>query len=153
MQSVNTSQEALHTIQESFLTQKEIRIYPQGTSMFPLLTEKRDSVILSPCTDHRFHKGDLLLYQRENGLLILHRLCRIKKDGFYFVGDNQTQIEGPVLQKQVVAIATKITRKNHTFRTNHILYVLYGRIWLLFRPIRPYIAKIAKKLIPNIDKI
>ncbi|MDY3853385.1 MAG: S24/S26 family peptidase [Butyribacter sp.] len=153
MLSVENSQEALQIIEHSFQNQKDIKIYPQGTSMFPLLLEKRDSVILSPVKNQTFRKGDLLLYQRENGLLVLHRLCFIKKDGLYFTGDNQTEIEGPLTEKQVIGVVTEINRKQHTFSTRNIIYVLYSRFWLLLRPIRPQIAKIAKKLVPGIDKL
>lgn len=149
MHSVHTSQEALHAIQSSFLTHKDIKIHPQGTSMFPLLVEQRDSVSISPLTNHKLRKGDLILYQRDSGLLILHRLCSIQKDGFYFVGDNQTEIEGPISQKQLIAVVTKITRKNHTFCVNNIIYRLYSRLWLFLRPIRPYFGKTIRKIIPG----
>lgn len=152
MQSAQTSQEALHAIQRSFLFHKNVIIHPQGTSMFPLLVEQRDSVTISPLADHKFRKGDLLLYQRDSGLLVLHRLCSIQKEGFYFVGDNQTEIEGPIPPKKIIAVVTKITRKNHTFSVNNCIYQLYSKLWLFLRPIRPYIAKLVRKLIPCLSK-
>ena len=46
-----------------------IEIRPQGTSMFPLLTEGRDSVIIQALGNDVPKRGDLLLYQRRKGRL------------------------------------------------------------------------------------
>lgn len=118
-----------------------VEIHPQGSSMFPLLTEGRDSVLLCSLDDTAPKRGDILLYQRSSGLLVLHRVYRTQQDGFYFVGDNQTEIEGPLKHSQLLAKVTHIRRKGRLFSIKHPVYLLISRAWLLLRPIRPYISR------------
>lgn len=118
-----------------------VEIHPQGSSMFPLLTEGRDSVLICSLDDTTPKRGDILLYQRSNGLLVLHRVYRTRQDGFYFVGDNQTEIEGPLERSQLLAKVTHIRRKGQLFSIKHPIYLLISRAWLFLRPIRPYISR------------
>ena len=48
-----------------------------GGSMTPFLVHKRDAVLLSKI-DAPVRRGDIILYTRAPGLLILHRACHIK---------------------------------------------------------------------------
>jgi hypothetical protein len=41
-------------------------------------------------------KYDVIFYRRENGQYVLHRIIKIKKDGYVCRGDNQTAKEYPV---------------------------------------------------------
>lgn len=120
---------------------KTVEIHPYGSSMFPLIVSLSDSVFLCAPNDVPLKKGDILLYQRENGLLVLHRLCRICKDGYYFTGDNQTAVEGPLQRTQVLAVVTHICRKGRTFSVKHPVYRLLSNIWLTLRPVRPFISR------------
>lgn len=120
---------------------KSVEIHPQGSSMFPLLTGSADSVIICSLTDRPPKTGDILLYQRNSGLLVLHRLCRICGEEFYFAGDNQTQLEGPLYSSQLVAVVTHIRRKGHLFSVTHPLYRIYSESWRILRPIRPFISR------------
>ncbi|RKI43525.1 hypothetical protein D7V86_24325 [bacterium D16-51] len=136
-----TSKKMLEQILPLLKEGQTVEIRPQGTSMFPLLTEGRDSVILQALGNTMPKRGDLLLYQRNSGLLVLHRVCRFQKDGCYFVGDNQTDVEGPLALTQILAKVTHIRRKNRLFSVKHPVYLLISRIWLFLRPIRPYISR------------
>ena len=85
----NTSESLPRTIPE-LLENHTIQVQPQGYSMYPLFVPGRDSAVIEKADCDRLKKGDVILYRRENGILVLHRICRITKDGFYTVGDNQT---------------------------------------------------------------
>ena len=78
-----------------------VKLKPQGYSMYPLFVPGRDSAVIEKADCDRLKKGDVILYRRENGILVLHRICRITKDGFYTVGDNQTAVEGPLTASQI----------------------------------------------------
>lgn len=119
----------------------EVEIYPSGTSMFPLINPPNDSVVLRSIKDTRLKSGDIILYRRESGLLVLHRLCRIRQDGYYFTGDNQTELEGPLQKSQLLAIVTRISRSGHTFSVKHPIYKFCSRLWLMLRPVRPLISR------------
>ena len=64
--------------------------------MYPLFHPGRDEAVIEAYPIHLLRRGDIILYRREQGILVLHRICRITSDGFYLVGDNQTEIEGPL---------------------------------------------------------
>lgn len=118
-----------------------VEIHPQGSSMFPLLTEGRDSVIIQALDGKVPKKGDILLYQRNSELLVLHRVCRARQEGYYFVGDNQTEVEGPLDSSQLLAIVTQIRRKGRLFSVKHPVYLVVSRAWLFVRPIRHFISR------------
>lgn len=69
----------------------EVLLVVVGHSMEPFLVHERDQVLLSPIT-REVRKGDIILYQREDGQYILHRICRIRADGYDLVGDNHSII-------------------------------------------------------------
>lgn len=84
------------------LKENDIKIKPKGYSMYPLFVPGRDYAVITHIEPDKLKKGDVVLYRRHDntGILVLHRICRIDKNGFYMVGDNQSEIEGP-LEKNV----------------------------------------------------
>ena len=114
--------------------------------MWPFLKEGRDSVIVKPLPVSSMHRGDIILYRRNDQILVLHRLHHKNKKDFFLTGDNQTKIEGPVRQKEILGVVTTIRRKKHTFSRFHPLWLLTSHLWLLFRPIKPYIAHLYHKI-------
>ncbi len=120
---------------------QSIEIHPHGFSMYPLITSPSDSVVIQPIAGETLKRGDIILYRRTSGLLVLHRICRIKKDGFYFTGDNQTEVEGPLPEQQLLAKVIYIRRKGHTFSIKHPIYWICSYIWLILRPVRPLISR------------
>lgn len=121
--------------------EQTIEIHPHGSSMYPLITSPSDSVIVRPIDGKAVKRGDIILYRRTSGLLVLHRICHVKKDGFYFTGDNQTEIEGPLQAQQLLAKVTHIRRKGHTFSVKNPIYLVCSHIWLILRPVRPFISR------------
>ena len=89
----NTSESLPRTIPE-LLENHTIQVQPQGYSMYPLFLPGRDEAVIEHCVPSELHRGDVILYRRVQGILVLHRICRITRDGFYLVGDNQTEVEG-----------------------------------------------------------
>ena len=73
---------------------KIIQIKPQGYSMYPLLLPGRDEVQIEKTDITKAKRGDVLLYRRQEGILVLHRVYRRTKDGLYMVGDNQLKSRG-----------------------------------------------------------
>ena len=113
-----------------------IQLFPEGYSMYPLLVPGRDEVILSPLPERDTRRGDVVLYRRASGILVLHRICRCKKDGYYMVGDNQVQIEGPIRQEQLIGMMTGFVRRGKLVSVSDVRYRILSRIWLMIRPVR-----------------
>lgn len=111
-----------------------------GYSMYPLLVPGRDSVILAPLHGKQLRRGDVVLYRRDGSILVLHRVWRIRQDGFYMVGDNQTEIEGPLRFDQVRGRLVGFIRKDKHVSVDCVFYRLYAIVWLWMRPIRHKVA-------------
>lgn len=130
---------------------KTISIKPQGSSMYPILVEGRDRAIIEPVQTDSLKRGDVVLYRRDadaptGGILVLHRIYKCKKDGFYMVGDNQKEIEGPLRADQIKGIMVALERNGKCISTKNLVYIVLTRIWLLFRPLRPTISRIVAQI-------
>lgn len=125
-----------------------VKFHPTGTSMVPLLVSPDDYVIVSP-VNRSLKWLDVCVYRRENGPLIIHRICRIKGENVWFVGDRQKDVEGPLPISSVLGIMQGFTRKNKEFTCKSVLYRTYSLVWMLLRPFRLYFfhfARIMKKI-------
>ena len=125
---------------------QQIQLKPQGYSMYPLFIPGRDEAILERAESARLKKGDVVLYRREGGILVLHRICKIRKDGFYMVGDNQKEVEGPLQRSQIKGLLTGFVRNGKYRSVKHPGYVLVSRLWLFLRPVRPVLSRTAAAL-------
>ena len=64
-----------------------------GYSMYPMLRDRRDRVVILPVDGKRLKRYDLPLYKRPNGKYVLHRILRVKEDHYIIRGDNTYQLE------------------------------------------------------------
>ncbi|MBQ7955990.1 MAG: S24/S26 family peptidase [Lachnospiraceae bacterium] len=121
-----------------------VRVKPQGFSMYPIVVPGRDEVIIEPIENKKLKRGDVALYRREGSILVLHRIWKRRGDDFYFVGDNQTEVEGPLPLTQIKGVMVFLIRKGKEIPVTHPGYVLLTRGWLFLRPFRQPIKKVAK---------
>jgi len=119
----------------------EFRIYPRGTSMLPLLREKKDSVVLIK-TVGPIKKHDIILFKKSSGQYILHRVIATEKDSYTTCGDNLHIPEYNVKPEQIIGIVNKIYRDDKLFNTKKIPY----RIYLFIQRIKYLISKFIKLL-------
>lgn len=123
-----------------------IQLKPRGYSMYPLFIPGRDEAVIAPADPAKLKRGDVVLYRRETGILVLHRICRRKKEGFYMVGDNQTEIEGPLKETQIKGILVAFVRNGRYTEVTHPFYRITSRIWLFLRPWRHPIMDVCGKV-------
>lgn len=121
---------------------QQVQIHPQGYSMYPMFIPGRDEAILQKADPAKLKKGDVVLYRRESGILVLHRICKKKKNAFYMVGDNQHEVEGPLKEEQMKGILIGFIRNGKYRSAKNPIYLLASRFWLFLRPLRPVISKI-----------
>lgn len=114
---------------------ENVQVIPEGYSMYPMLVPKRDSVIVKPISK-KIRRGDVVLYRRDEGTLVLHRVCRVKEDGYYMVGDNQVTVEGPLKKEQIKGILVAFVRNQKEYTVKNYIYSFYAHIWLTLRPVR-----------------
>lgn len=125
---------------------QSVQFAPDGWSMYPLLESLRDQVVVVPIGERPLRRGDVALYRRDGGILVLHRVWRANARGLWFVGDNQKEIEGPLRPDQVRGVMTAMIRKGKRVEVTDLRYRVFSALWLLLRPIRPFIAKIVHAL-------
>ena len=115
------------------------RLPVTGYSMRPMLRHRKDAVYLRPA-DPRQKKGDLILYQRENGSFVLHRIVKLHPEGYICSGDNQWKQEF-VAHSQLLAVENGFERRGKPYAHDHPIYALYRFLWVeLFWLRRPYIC-------------
>ncbi len=120
---------------------KSIRIHPQGYSMYPLFVPGRDEAVIAPAEGKELKRGDVVLYRREGSILVLHRIWKRTQEGFFMVGDNQKETEGPLKREQIKGILCQVIRKGKCFSVNNLFYCLFSAVWLKLRPLRPVLSK------------
>ena len=120
-----------------------VQLPPTGWSMYPTIVPGRDQAVIAPAEGHALRRGDVLLYRRDGGILVLHRVWRAGPEGLYLVGDNQREIEGPLRQDQVRGIMTALVRKGRNIPVTALCYRLPTGLWLLLRPLRRPISRAA----------
>lgn len=115
-----------------------------GSSMYPMLRNCADSVELIPVTG-RQKKGDIILYRRDNGQYILHRIIALTEEGYICCGDNQAEKE-PVRQDQLLAAVEGFTRKGKVYTLGDPGYRLYTALWVGLFPVRRYLLALRRRL-------
>lgn len=125
---------------------RTVQIFPEGTSMYPMLVPGRDEAVIGPADIRSLRRGAVILYRRSGGPLVLHRLVKRDASGFYAVGDNQTDIEGPLPEEQLRGVLTAFVRKGRHISASNPLYRALAALWLFLLPVRGTLFKVARGL-------
>ena len=112
-----------------------------GNSMSPFLIHGRDTIYLSRLT-RPVKRGDVLLYQRNNGAYILHRVFKIENDSLIMVGDAQTELESGIRPDQVIAIMSSAERKGKKQAPGSFWWEFFEKVWIRMVPLRPIVRKV-----------
>ncbi len=127
---------------------KEVSMLITGSSMSPFLLSHKDSICFkAPWRPLR--RGDMVFYERRSGQFVMHRICKVRKEGLYIVGDAQWEIEGPVDPEQVFALVTKAHRRGKWIGPDDFWWKFYERLWIRLIVFRPVIFKIYRFLTGN----
>jgi len=121
----------------------------KGTSMMPLLKQDKDAVkLVKPDT---LKKYDIVLFVRNNGDLVLHRIVKIRRDVFYIRGDNCIRSER-IKRPQVIAVANAVYLDGvyHDISEPQIKkYAVWQKLTLPYRVFRTYLARIYRFAFPK----
>ncbi len=111
-----------------------------GGSMTPFLVHRRDTVYLAK--PHRpLKRGDMVLYRRETGAWVLHRIYRAGQT-LTLVGDAQTQLEPGIRREQVAALVTAVRRKGRLLKQGSALWFFFETVWIRLVPLRPWLIRL-----------
>lgn len=136
---VNTM-EYLSVVRELVKEGKSVPVLVSGSSMTPFLIHARDMVLMSPI-DRKLKKGDIVCFQRPDGRFVLHRIIYVKPEGYYIVGDNQTDIEGPVPKDRIFALITRVKRKDEWLGPEDFRWKFFEKVWIRILPLRGPVSR------------
>lgn len=120
----------------------------KGISMMPLIRQDKDIMVI-----RRLEKPpqiyDAVLFIRDNGQYILHRVIRKNRDGSYFIrGDNCIAGEN-IRPEKIIGILCEIKRDGETLKVTDPKYIKYLKtlklrfLWLVLKTkARQFLLKI-----------
>lgn len=120
---------------------KVVSMLISGSSMAPFLCHNRDYIYFTKL-DRELRRGDMVFYQRDTGQYVMHRIYKKKPDGYYMVGDAQTQIEGPLRRAQIFARIVKVKRKGRILQPGDFWWEFFEHVWIRIIPVRKFVEKI-----------
>lgn len=100
---------------------------PSGSSMKPFIRPGIDSVRVVKA--EIINKYDIVLYRRNNGQFVLHRIMSISSEGCVMCGDNQCSLETGITKDMILAKVSEIYRRNKKVRCSSKLYMACVHIW------------------------
>ncbi len=118
---------------------KAVKLTVTGNSMYPLFRSDKDNVTIEKTSS--FKKYDIVLYKRQNGQYVLHRIICKKGDSFVFAGDNETVKEYDISSFDCIAKVTSFERSGKAFSTSAFWYKVYCLIWVRFFPLRRILGR------------
>ena len=138
MKLVNT-QEYVSMLRELTEQGREVNMLISGNSMSPFLMHGRDSIRLKK-PDRKLRKGDMVFFQRKSGKFVMHRIIRVRKVGFYLLGDSQqsSEIEGPIEESQIFAMITSVCRKGRWIGPGNFWWKFFEHYWIRMIPFRRF---------------
>lgn len=129
---------------------------PVGTSMWPMLINRQDQMIIQK-VDRPLKVNDVVLFKRDSGQYVLHRLVKFRRGGYVFRGDNQVVDEYGITDRHVLGILkgfykgdeyidceTNSRYRRYVFKTR-LKYALTYPLRKVYRLARQIIGKLARK--------
>ncbi len=119
----------------------ELPLVISGESMLPFLRPGRDTVFLRK-PESPLRRGDIAFYRRFDGAYILHRVCRAEPGKYWFLGDAQTRVEGPLPAQCVFAYVTAVRRGERLYQPESLFWRVFSGPWLKLVRQRPRLLRI-----------
>ena len=138
--TVDTAQ-LLSTYRELLPQVDTLPLLVSGSSMSPFLVHGRDTVHLS-AVRRPLKVGDIVLYQRDSGAYILHRICALEgEDRFTIVGDAQTVREPHIRRDQIFGLVVRVERKGKVQAPGSFWWEFFEKVWVRMVPVRPLVHR------------
>ena len=139
------AQEYMAVLRELIEEGHQVSLLISGSSMSPFLIHHRDTIYFKK-PDRELRVGDMVFYRRGNGKYVMHRIRRIRPEGFYMIGDAQWEIEGPLQREQIFGLITAVERKGKLIQPGDFWWEFFAKVWLRIIPLRRLIQRIYQVL-------
>lgn len=113
-----------------------------GVSMWPLLYNQRDNIIVVK-NEGRLKKYDIALYEDKRGKYVMHRVVEVHDDHYIIIGDNCITREY-VTDDMICGVLAGFFRKGKRYIDcqNGKAQLLYAKIWVALYPLRPALLRL-----------
>ena len=112
-----------------------ITITLDGNSMRPLIRKGIDTVTIIPVY-RKLKKGDIVIFARNDGAYVCHRVWKIKNETVVTIGDACYGFDTPLHISQVWGIVTKKEKNGKETKLDSALSRVWGRLWMSLRRLR-----------------
>lgn len=133
---------------EEILNKGETLYYRNvGNSMLPFIKEGEDLLVIDAYKDQRLKVGDVILYKRDTGKYVLHRIVSVRKNDYLLRGDNQYNTETGIVDRHILGVLREVIKPNQRINVLDIsyqkyikkLFITYPFRWIKFKLHRLYI--------------
>lgn len=139
-------------IEEQLAKDGYVMMLSVGDSMEPMLHQRCEQLLIGNVS-RKLKKGDVVLYKRESGKYVLHRIIREKKDAFVIRGDNRF-INEIVPQNLIIGILKGFYRDDiYIDCEKNRKYIVYSKMLKIkypfkyvFKSITTYLKRIMSKM-------
>ena len=104
-------------------------IHPHGVSMWPMIRNGIDSVVVNP-VEGRLKKYDLPIYVDNRGRYVVHRIIDVTDSGYVICGDGLFEIEYDITDKNIIGVVTGFFRKEKYITVDNRRYLRYVHFWV-----------------------
>ena len=130
-----------------FRSRYAVRFRLKGNSMFPLLRNGKDVVVLEKCPAESLQPMDVVLF-RYRGKHVLHRIILRNGNDLLIQGDGSIVAKEQCTINDVVGKVTGICRPSgKILSVESWKWTLPSRLWRISNPLRVFMLKVAHRLI------
>lgn len=124
--------------------QGQLRLEISGSSMQPLLKAEKNTVHIS-CLTQNPQPLDVVLFRRDDGSFVLHRILSVCAERYTLCGDNQTKQEFGITRQQIVGRMEGYYTGERYHSCSALTYQMYARLWTGAMPVRRLWGAIRRK--------
>ncbi len=147
---MNTMYNLTHAHEEVLDTEGVLVSTTSGVSMYPMLRDRMDTVIIKKPTG-RLKKYDVAFYKRGEKY-ILHRIIKVTDNGYVILGDNCEKKEYDITDKNILGVLDSFYRGEKYITLDKFSYKLYVRARRITHPARLFWRKFKRKVRRAIKK-
>ena len=118
---------------------------PSGTSMLPMLAGGVDQAVIVSLSG-KAKKGDVLLYEDKDGQNVLHRVIKVKSDGYLLRGDNRYYTEFVPFDRVIGILSSYFKGEKQIDCKKSLRYRMYSKRRILTYPMRRACAAVLRRL-------
>lgn len=113
MSDILSLKEMSPVLEEVLSSGGKVKIIASGNSMEPVITDGQDVVVLKK-GEGSLKKNDIVLFKRDNGRLVLHRVIAIDSCKVTLRGDNQWATE-TVDRTRIIGVLDSVERNGKVY--------------------------------------